>query len=554
MKRIQYIGAIACAAIILLFSSCSNDYLNRTPTSALDTEVVMSNPDYVSSTVVGTMRLMYSYGFGGRNATLIGDMMTDMVSSIRGSNGTMLDMERWNIQVRTTEVSSFWANGYAIAAASARTISAAERLLNSSSTTNTQATQLRSAIAASLVTKVYAEYFLTQYFCVDYNLKENSELNNGVPYQMPGSNPYTVGIVVLKGAALGLEEAANMSTLEDTYAYMEAEIDSAISYFNQSGSKNFILSPTRYYPTLCAAYVLKARLALAQHKYDQAIEAAQNALENLPSGANATLISNADNLLGAYGTTPSSEDIWLLNYTSADNLSANSLQNMFDSYGCNPSNYALSLFKTGDIRRALYIGKDEAKPSQVSTCKKYPEANAVFNVPVLRVPEIYLIQAEAKAASGDVEGAKEALLAVLGARDTSVQGDMSAMESKYAITESTIRQVIMDENAREFLCEGHRWSDLRRNGMRLSRPGDKDNEQYQLHFTNYPLATFAFPVPYDETTTEQWKKGKGIIDAASNAKDSKNWNNNAWDKLSGDIYGAGVTLPAEGTDYADYAN
>lgn len=554
MKRIQYIGAIACAAIILLFSSCSNEYLNRTPTSALDIEVVMSNPDYVSATVVGTMRMMYGAGFGGRNATIIGDMMTDMVSSIRGSNGTLLDMERWNIAARTSEVSSFWANGYAIAASAARTIESAEKLLNSDKPSATQVTELQSAIAASLVAKVYAEYFLTQYFCVAYDLEQNSPLNEGVAYKMPGTNPNKVGIILLKGKALSLTDAANMSTLEATYAYMNEEIDSAISYFDKSGSKSFALAANRFYPTLCAAYVMKARIALAQHKYEEAKAAAENALANLPSGATANLISDPTALLNAYGTNPSSEDIWLLNYTSADNLSANSLQNMFDSYGCNPSNYALSLFKNGDIRRALYTGKDEKKESGVSTCKKYPNENAVFNVPLLRVPEIYLIQAEAEAALGNLDNAKDMLLKVLGVRDTNVNGDMDRMVSTYGLNDAlAIRKAIMDENAREFLGEGHRWADLRRNGMRLSRPGNKDNEQFQLHFTNYPLATFAFPVPYDETSTEQWKKGRGIKNDGTS--DNKNWNNNAWDKLSGDIYGfSGTALPHEGDDYKDNAN
>ncbi len=550
MKRIQYIGVLACAAATLLFSSCSNEFLDRKPTSALDTQLILGNPDYVQASVVGTMRTMYGSGFGGRDATVIGDMMTDMVTSaIRGSNGTLKTMEEWNINSRTTEVASFWANGYAIAASAARTIQAANTVINEGK----DVAKLQNTKAVSLVAKVYAEYFLTQYFCVDVNLAKNDyQLNAGKTFEKPGNNSYYVGIILLRDRALRNDEAANMSTLEATYAFMEEEINTAIELFEESKTNTFSMATgeTRYFPTLCAAYVMKARLALAQHKYQEAAEAADNALANLPAGANANLIDNGPALLKAYGENPSSEDIWLLNYTSSDNLSANSLQNLFSSYGSNPSDDAISLFQSNDIRRALYYKGEERNVA--TYCLKYPNPNSVFNVPLLRVPEIYLIQAEAKAATGDLTGANDALVKVLGVRDTSIKGDVDEMVSKYKITDQNIMKVVLDENAREFLCEGHRWSDLRRNGMRLTRNGSLEKPQYQLHFQNYPLSTFAFPVPYDETTTEAWKKGKGLI--SDNNKDTKNWNNNAWDDgPKGDVYNARVTLPAEGLDYKNNA-
>ncbi len=554
MKTIKNIAVLFALVPALLLSSCSKEYLDRTPTTALDTDLVMNSTDMIPSTVVGTMRMMYSSAFGGKYATIIGDIMTDMVTSVRGSNGSFKDMEEWNINQSTGDVETLYAAGFQIAAAAARTVQAAKRNLNSSDTASMTATQknnLRSAIAASLTIKAYAEFFVVQYFCVDVNVGKGDYAFGG-NYTMPGNitgSDERVGIMILDGKPLSLTEPANMYTLQYSYEFLEKEIAEAISYYNASGSKSFTLAPeARYYPTLCAAYMVQARIYLAQHKYKDADDAATNALNNLPGGANKTLISNASKLLEAYGSSLSSEDIWTLNYTNQDNLSANSLQNLFSSYGFNPSSYAISLFQSNDIRKTLYYdGNDRKLPEDMkSYCMKYPNENAVFNVPIFRVPEIYMVQAEARAA-GKFGDAKEALLAVLGARDTNIKGDMDKMVSNYKIDDNSIMQVILDENAREFLCEGHRWSDLRRNGVRLTREGSTDSRKFPTHFKNYPLSTFAFPIPYGETSTEQWKNGRGKFD--DGRTDSKNWQNEAWADLEGNIYSNTATLPVEGEDY-----
>lgn len=559
MKTIKNIAVLFALVPALLLSSCSKEYLDRTPTTALDTDLVLNSTDMIPSTVVGTMRMMYSASFGGKYATVMGDIMTDMITSVRGSNGSFKNVEEWNINQSTGDVETLYAASFQIAAAAARTIQAAKRKLNSDSTsmTATQKNNLKSAIAASLTIKAYAELFATQYFCVDVNVgKGDYAFDNN--YTMPGNITGTnakVGIMVLDGRPLGLTEPANIYTLDYTYAFLEKEIAEAISYYNASGSKSFTLaSETRYYPTLCAAYMVQARIYLAQHKYREADEAATNALSNLPGSANPTLISDAKKLLEAYGSTLSSEDIWSLNYTNQDNLSANSLQNLFSSYGFNPSSYAIGLFRSDDIRKTLYYDGDSRKlPTDMNSyCMKYPNENAVFNVPIFRVPEIYMVQAEARAGLKDFTAAQEALLKVLGARDTNIRGDLNKMISSYKISESTIMQVILDENAREFLCEGHRWSDLRRNGARLTREGSSESRKFPVHFTGFPLSTFALPIPYGETSTEQWKNGRGKFD--DGRSDTKNWQNEAWADLEGNVYSNTATLPVEGDDYSSFAH
>lgn len=552
MKKLKNIGVLAVVLPAMVLSSCSKDFLNRTPTTALETNVVLSDPDMVSKTVVGTMSMMSSYAWYGRNATIVGDMMTDAVTTVtRGSNGTLKDLEEWNIHASTTDVSSFWGGGYSIAATAARTIEAIKKLLaNPENLTQDQIKMLKNAMASSYVQKVHAEFFLSQYFCLDYGTAYLKGINPG-----SANNTEIVGIMLLNDKPLVQGEPANMSTLKKTYSFMIDQLNTAIALFDSSGNTSYMLaSEPRYFPTKCAAHTLLAKIYLNQHEYAKAIEQADFALNTLPSGASKDLINNADKLFESYGETASSEDIWTLNYTTQDNLSANSLNNLFGAYGACGTDKALKAFKSSDIRKDLYVSTPDMEVSK-STCYKYKNDNGVFNVPLMRVPELYLIKAEAYAQQDQLPAAQEAVFSVLGARDTLVKtiDDMKSMYAKFNGTKEEFIDGLLEENLREFLGEGHRWNDLRRCNRRLDRSGDagSDKKKYQLQFSNYPIGAFCFPVPYDETSTEQWISGRGIKDDNSTA--SENWQNNVWNNKTGNTYSIAndQLLPKADNDYAN---
>ena len=568
MKKIQNILTATALVPVLLFSSCSNDFLDRTPETALDTDVVMNDPDMLPRTVVGTMGMIQSYAFNGRDLTVIGDLITDMVTSeINSGNGTLRDLENWNITTQTTDVSGLFSQGYGIAASAARTIEAAKRMLADSASlglTSSQAASLNNAIAVSYVAKAYAEYNLAQYFCIDYNYKGSvggrSQANR-------------VGLMLLLDHALANDEPANMSTLEDTYDYIEYELTQAIDYFGRSGSNttNLGANDARYYPSVPAAYTILARVQLARHKYAEALTSVDNAISSLADvGADQTLISDAEALRNAYGETPSTEDIWLMNYTSQDNLSANSLANLFGSYNFGPTPKAYELFGSNDIRRQLYGVETAPSQESDSRCLKYPVDNGVFNVPVLRVPELYLIRAEAAAFTGDLPTAQTALFAVLGARDTSLTDETNMVNSyggSSAFSAPSVQNgeaqgilnTILEERAREFLCEGHRWFDLRRNGISLTRETGSESNDYAFCFENYPINAVSYPIPYSEFTTQQWIDGRGILSynddwtvATYDQSSGDNWQTDAWNSGTRPNYQAAVTMPAdmpEGTDF-----
>ena len=559
MKKIQKLAVLLGLAPIVVFSSCSNEFLDRKPTTSLETSMVLTNPDMAPTTVVGSMSMFSGYGFMGRNGVIGGELMTDVATTM-GKSGHLQDLEKWNIHPRMDELSGFWSYCYAVSASSTQTAYSCQNLLSDSTKhnlTSAQKTTLRNAIACSKVIRAYCDLYLLQYFCVDYNLAATD---------VPGHNPYKVGIVLIGNKPLGIptekeKNPANMSTLEACYEALEKTLDEAIAYFEESNTTTYLPAPeSRYFPTLCAAYVMQARVFLAQHKYPEALQAVEKAEGALPSGTSMNLINNYESLYEGYkSAAATSEDIWTINYTSQDNLSANSLQNFFGSYNCTISDRIRNKFKTNDFRKNLY----PTEPKKESCCLKYPNSTGVFNVPVMRVPELYLIRAEVAAFNGDRETMLDNLFEILKARDTSVheRADIEGGSYNYgrASTKEEMINIVLDERVKEYAGEGYRWSDLRRNanyGVRLNRPGLSEDPKYMLHFGNYNLARFALPVPFDETSTEQWSNGKGIISTNPFRQDDHNWQNNAWETFAGGNYSPSEDdlLPKEGQGLDDKGN
>ena len=541
MKKIQKLAVLLGLAPVVVFSSCSNEFLDRKPTTSLETSVVLTNPDMAPTTVVGSMSMFSGYGFMGRNGVIGGELMTDVATTM-GKSGHLENLEKWNIQPNTDELAGFWSYCYAVSASATRTSYSCINLLNDSTKhhlTSAQITTLQNAIACSKVIRAYCDFYLMQNFCVDINLSFD---------EVPGTNKNTiqrnddkgiVGIVLIGDQPLGIDakkNPANMSTLAACYASVEKTLEEAIAYFEESKTNAYTPAPeSRYFPTLCAAYMLQARVFLAQQKYTEALAAVEKAETNLPTGTSANLISNYETLYEGYkSAAATSEDIWTINYTSQDNLSANSLQNFFSSYNCTISSNIKEKFKSNDFRSKLY----PSSPGKESCCLKYPNSTGVFNVPVMRVPEIYLIKAEVAAVNNDNSGMINALFNILKARDTSVHELADIERGNYNYGSATTREeminIVLDERVKEYAGEGYRWSDLRRNaryGVRLNRPGLSETPSYMLHFGNYNLARFALPVPFDETSTAQWSNGKGIRDDGS--FDDHNWQNNAWENQNG---------------------
>ena len=563
MKSLKYITIAGLTLLTLSLNSCSPEFLDRKPTTAVSNEEALTSVTNVQSATVGLMRYFATSGYTGRNLPVIGDLIADNVTTIKGNSGHLLDIERWNISSSLGEVSTFWGGSYQIASAAAKVVQACERLYEGASSNDK--TALDRCKASALTVKVFAEYILTQYYCLPYSAAGRTD----APFPIGATPSDLNGIILIPmnepieaENAIDANSTLKTANLEETYTHMHGELEEAIAAFDRS-TKDFSSSNAAYFPTLCMAYTLQARLYLEQAYYqhsienfEKAYEAANNALNNLPNGAKKELVGDGQKFLEQYRSisAPTSEDILTVNFTTSDNLSANSINNMFGSYGARVSKGVENLFISGtkDIRKVIYSENAETKNLEMySSCGKYPNQDQINNVPVLRVPELYLIQAEARAniTNGNVADDKqyqEAMLATLGVRDTSIQytqsDDDDTKAAKYAKLQETYfsnenanaaLQCVLDERRREFTGEGHRWFDMRRTGTPLTHDG---TNAYRIAFTNYPIYLFAFPIPESETNTGAWKNGQLT-------------QNEFWNVPNGDSWSPAYELPVDGGVY-----
>lgn len=100
---------------------------------------------------------------------------------------------------------------------------------------------------------------------------------------------------------------------------------------------------------------------------------------------------------------------------------------------------------------------------------------------VIRIAELYLIRAEARAQTGDLEGALV---------DLNKIRERSEVPPSTAVTKEEIIQAIEDENSVEFAFEAHRWFDLTRTGRAGEVLGITD-KRYWL-----------FPLPYQDVLSD----------------------------------------------------
>ncbi|MDE7150479.1 MAG: RagB/SusD family nutrient uptake outer membrane protein, partial [Bacteroidales bacterium] len=473
MKNIKSLAIVGLALLMLGFNSCSPEFLDRKPTTAVSNDLALTTTSNIEAATVGLMLYFATSAYTGRNLPVIGDLITDNLTTKAGNSGHLLDIEMWNISSSLSEISTIWGGSYQIVAAAAKVVEACEKLRPDVSENDRRT--LDKCKATALTVKVFAEYILTQYYCLPY-----SAANSSQPYAVPDPANMNGIILVPKNKPVSSDNAINAnSTLEiaslaETYAHMHDELTDAIALF-ESSSKSYATANAAYFPSLCMALTLQARLYLEQaygdvansaDLFNKAFESAQKALNELPNGANKELVSDGQEFLEQYRTisAPTKEDILTVNFTTSDNLSANSINNMFGSYGCRVSSTVTALFynQRNDIRRDIYLSSASDQKLEIfSSCGKYPNQNQINNVPVLRVPELYLIQAEAKAnlTNGDVDDPdyQAAMLATLGTRDTSIHGDYEKLKGLYFKEGSDANMAltyVLEERRREFAGEG----------------------------------------------------------------------------------------------------
>ncbi len=458
MKKI--ISSLFIVIVALIFSACSEDFLDNLPTDGVSDEGVANSTGTAMAALNGIHRSMYDRGsWAGSSQGRVGfsswmyhidDQGDDMVFNY----ATWTTHLRWLHRSATNSYNeSPWLMFYSW-------IANANVLINGIDE-NTAGSQDDKdyIIGQALAYRAFFHYQLVQQWANRYD-SGGGNSQPGVPYMMEATT-----------------EPQPRETVEQVYTNIIQDLDDAIILLEGKSRKN------KSHINIDVARGMRARVALTMGDYLTAVTYAQQARVGYE------LMDSATYSLGfQIGSQSSDEYMWAsqIQEDQTDkwgNLGAYLSRNFSStSIRRNPRSIfsvLYDLIADTDVRKTLWDPTGDHLDLQargveiVASAARFPYTNQKFiavstadsrvDVPLMRVSEMYLIEAEAEARQGhDVEAAA-ALYPMAVARDPSY---IQSTNTGQALIDE-----IMIQRRVELWGEGQRFFDLKRLNLPLDRNG-----------------------------------------------------------------------------------
>lgn len=465
MKKIYLLLALAVG----LVSSCDMD---TEPYGSIPEEEALMTPDDFTSMRNGLYSGLRSSVGGNTFYTPI-EAQSDEFHALVGNSNTFGDMYRWDFTPQNSYVDAVYGN-YQAVIARANFIIQGYNSCDFSDTSTFDDEGMAAARAAkgdAYFARAYCIFMLSQYFCADYEESTADNANSGVSYRLdyaPSSDPSTYPA---------------RKTLNETYAQIEEDLDSAALYITTAGA----ISSDRI--TVDAITALRARAALAKDDYPNAASYAAS----LVDGGNYILASSVSDLTDLWANDGGMETILQLTIGSTSQLVSGSgtyYQPVDHDYtDFVPTQTVIDLYDANDYRRTAYfntlnIVTTTGISGTVYGFNKFPletrlyqaspstDTRSVIEPKVFRIAEMYLIAAEAYAQDDDLTRAAYYLNELERNRIRGYQDQTFA-------SRDAIMQEIRDERLREMIGEGTRIFDIKRWHIAMER-GEAQNESLCL--------------------------------------------------------------------------
>ncbi|KQB42769.1 RagB/SusD family nutrient uptake outer membrane protein [Flavobacterium aquidurense] len=263
---------------------------------------------------------------------------------------------------------------------------------------------------------------------------------------------------------IDLEQAYVPESVAVIYDQIVSDNEQAIKLLNldtQAAGMNYRFSKV-------ALYTMESRVFLYKKEWAKAIEAAEKAMTYKNTLTNLNTTAVLPNLYNGAESILALEDTFI-NLLKGTSYVSPALIGAYD--------------KTNDLRFALYF---QASGSRF----RFKKGGDINQKCTFRTSELYLTKAEASARLSDLATARTTVLAFIKNRYKAVAFNQLST-SIAAMTQTQILDFIAQERQREFVIEGHRWFDLRRNNQKQIIHTFK-GEDYTL-IENDPRYTLPFP-------------------------------------------------------------
>jgi len=481
-------------AITLGLGSCSEDFLQTTPTDSVSTDIAMGSTDNMMLAINGIHRTLYAqnpdiirYYAGQQYMIPFAEYAAgDALHSTTG-NGWFRSVLQWqtHTDATTDDVSYAWWFYYNVIGQANNIINASDALQMSD--------DLHNILGQAYTYRAWAHFNLVRFFAKAYMIG-NPSSDLGVPIMLATEPPYE-----------GLER----STVQQVYNQITADLSTAITHFADASARDDLS-----HLNVDVAKGVAARVYLTIGDWANAEKYANEARQNYTlmseseykSGFNS--IDNPEWMWGSQMIQDQTAYYWSYFYYCSNNF--NGSQNRSNPKFMNHKLY--DMMSETDYRRDLilkdcpstfddwdegdnagrYASEAEYKAAVTEYRGIVNNSSAHNMVPYLhiklqqsdgatitpmdvlhmRAAEMYLIEAEAQARQGDNASAQTTLYALVSERD--------AGYVKSTNTGQDLVDEILVQRRIELFLEGHRWFDMLRNDEELDLEGSGANPDLYL--------------------------------------------------------------------------
>ena len=452
-------------------ASCSSDYLETAPTDNVNQEMALSTADNLAALVNGMHRNMYvrqnsSQGQSGQAGIMImTEAASDDVIWPSTGNNWYISSVRWLDQGNDNSSYTYFPYQFYFSM-----IRNANLVINNAPKVTGDQQIIDAAVGEALTYRAFSYFNLVQFYGKRYVAGANNT-QDGVPLRLEAN-----------------EIPMARASVEDIYTQVNKDLQLALTKLNGAGrysKSHFDVSTVKG---------LLARVALTQGNYAVAASYAKEAR------AGYALMDNAAYKAG-FNSAANSEWMWATimvpdqsdgfgNFSAYMSRNFNSTQIRQAPKVMNSS--LVKLFPATDVRTQvvdptgnhipwLSITNAQGKVVRTNAYSNYSvfpytsqkfmvkdQGEATADVPYMRAAEMYLIQAEALAKSGDEAGSKTVFNELQKNRNPSYAGATTSGAAYIA--------EILNARRLELWGEGFRWFDLKRLGQGMDRTGTNQSD------------------------------------------------------------------------------
>ena len=474
MQNLKYIFSLLFAVGLLTMATSCEDFVERYPRASIAEEEVMKDMEGVTATLAGLYHRMSAGTYNHREMNLAGELLSDQMDIAESNAGRMTS------HPTTEEGAGFglWNRLYDDINRTNTIIHRIDDIEDADPVEVERAKGQAHAIRGHLyfdLLRVYARPYLHQ-----------EPLVQGEP----------LGVILKTEPFTGIDERTfqERATIDESYQLVLDDLYQALEYMDDDLSD----FPYRFNPVSVKANL--ARVHLYMGNWQEAADYAQEVIDDAP--VSLVDADDRESYLTVFADAPGEESIFELGFAGGDDRpSMNTSVAGMASYEREGSEGYGDVILRRDLVNLLEEYGDWGHPGDEmhyfrekggQDCwfqDKYSSYRGDAwwdDIKVIRMAEMYLIAAEALYEAGQETQAEEKLMELRehrGMCDVSIQESIDAMDD----VDDFIDLVLTERRVELFSEMSHRWFDLRRRGMDITKgvEGDDARGGDPLDFEDY---------------------------------------------------------------------